>query len=514
MRYRVPILLLFCAAIVAGTFGPGTSAGAQTGSSLDAEFEAAAERYGVPKELLLAMGYVNTRWEMPPPEASEHEEGEAKEGAPEARGAYGIMQLVQNPSRDTLSEAAALTGSSEEQLKTDREENIWGGAALLSGMQGEPRPEDLDEWYEAVAEYGSGPLYAEQVYEVLQRGASAEISSGEEVTLAPQEGVEPYQLVTAQAAGEYPGSTWYGASSSNYTSANRPSSNPVNKIVVHVTQGSWSGALSWFNDSKAKASAHYTVRSSDGFVGQSVREKDIAWHAGNWSYNQTSIGIEHEGYVSDSKWFTEAMYVSSAKLSAHLAKKYDIPIDRDHIIGHDEVPDPDNPGQYGGASHHTDPGSYWDWDKYMSYVRYYAGDTSSETYNQVVDNSDPDRFHAASNWGSSSWNSQRYGSDYKFAKPGRRYKGASFKVDVPAKDSYDVYGWWPADSGYNSRAVFRIYTLSGWVKKTVDQRTNGGTWVYLGTYTLEAGDDWKIAVSNRSSGKGYIIADAVKVVRK
>ena len=87
-------MLLFCAAIVAGTFGPGTSAGTQTGSSLDTGFESAAERYGVPKELLLAMGYVNTRWEMPPPEASAHEEGEAKEGAPEARGAYGIMQLV------------------------------------------------------------------------------------------------------------------------------------------------------------------------------------------------------------------------------------------------------------------------------------------------------------------------------------------------------------------------------------------------------------------------------------
>jgi hypothetical protein len=114
MRYRVLILLLFCAAIAPGTFGPGTSAGAQTDSSLDAEFEAAAESYGLPKELLLAMGYVNTRWEMPPPEASEHEAREIKEGSPEARGAYGIMQLVQNPSRDTLGEAAALTEASEE----------------------------------------------------------------------------------------------------------------------------------------------------------------------------------------------------------------------------------------------------------------------------------------------------------------------------------------------------------------------------------------------------------------
>lgn len=38
---------------------------ASPGPSLVAEFEEAAAEYGVPKGLLLAMGYVNTRWEMP-----------------------------------------------------------------------------------------------------------------------------------------------------------------------------------------------------------------------------------------------------------------------------------------------------------------------------------------------------------------------------------------------------------------------------------------------------------------
>ena len=37
------------------------------GSTLAAEFRGAAEEYGVPVELLMAMGYVNTRWEMPSP---------------------------------------------------------------------------------------------------------------------------------------------------------------------------------------------------------------------------------------------------------------------------------------------------------------------------------------------------------------------------------------------------------------------------------------------------------------
>ena len=88
---------------------------------------------------------------------------------------------------------------------------------------------------------------------------------------------------------------YFPASSSNFTVANRPTSNSIDGIVLHVAQGSWSSALNWFQNPKAQASAHYTVRSSDGFIGQSVLEKDIAWHAGNWNYNQASIGIEHEG---------------------------------------------------------------------------------------------------------------------------------------------------------------------------------------------------------------------------
>lgn len=162
------------------------------------------------------------------------------------------------------------------------------------------------------------------------------------------------------------------ANSNNYTAANRPYSHLIDKIIIHVTQGSWSSALNWFQNPRAGASAHYTVRSSDGYRGQSVAEKDICWHAGNWSYNQTSIGIEHEGFVSDPKWFTEAMYDSSAQLSAYLVNKYGIPLDRAHILGHNEVPDPYSLGQYGGVTNHTDPGYYWDWYKYIDYVAYYA----------------------------------------------------------------------------------------------------------------------------------------------
>jgi hypothetical protein len=163
-------------------------------SSLVEEFEEAADEYDVPVSLLLAMGYVNTRWEMPPPEASAY-----KPGDPQGRGAYGIMQLVRNDDEDTLGEASRLTGIPEEELKRDRGSNILGGAALLREAQGE-RPIRLGDYFgavsgkgrrrlfKAVSGIGAGDLYAEQVFDVLRRGTYEKILDGEEIELPSKEG--------------------------------------------------------------------------------------------------------------------------------------------------------------------------------------------------------------------------------------------------------------------------------------------------------------------------------------
>ena len=166
---------------------------------------------------------------------------------------------------------------------------------------------------------------------------------------------------------------WRPASANNYAAADRPGSNTVDMIVVHITQCSFASAIRRFQDPSSGVSAHYTVRSSDGFIAQSVSEKDIAWHAGNWSYNWRSIGIEHEGYVDKPSFFTEAMYHSSARLSADLCDKYCIPVDRGHIIGHNEVPHATISGkmEYGGWAAHQDPGRHFDWDKYLHYIQAY-----------------------------------------------------------------------------------------------------------------------------------------------
>jgi hypothetical protein len=168
------------------------------GSSLVEEFEQAAREYEVPVRLLMALGYVNTRWEMPPAEASAYEPGDIH-----GWGGYGIMHLVRNPSSNTLGEASRLTGIPEERLKSNRRSNILGGAALLASSQGGAKPPQLAGWFGAVAGredapgrsfkapsgIGGGKLYAEQVFETLRTGASKTTRGGERIALEAQGGV-------------------------------------------------------------------------------------------------------------------------------------------------------------------------------------------------------------------------------------------------------------------------------------------------------------------------------------
>ena len=159
------------------------------------------------------------------------------------------------------------------------------------------------------------------------------------------------------------------AASSNYSHHHRPAS-AVRLVVVHETEGSYGATISWFRNRRSRAAAHYVV-GRDGRIAHMVSDGYPAWHAGNSYVNAHSIGIEHEGYTGVDGTLTDAEYRSSARLVASLLKRYHLPSDRGHVIGHDEVPDAYHPGLYGGYSHHTDPGDYWDWPRYMSYVRAY-----------------------------------------------------------------------------------------------------------------------------------------------
>lgn len=125
-------------------------------------------------------------------------------------------------------------------------------------------------------------------------------------------------------------------------------------IVNHITAGNYPGCLSWMQNLKAQASAHYLVTRA-GEIFQMVKDEDTSWHAGivnrpSWQLydktnpNQYTIGIEHEGFDGN---LTEVQYQSTLWLHRRLCSKWGIPVDRDHIIGHyriDSVNRPNCPG--------------------------------------------------------------------------------------------------------------------------------------------------------------------------
>ncbi len=120
---------------------------------------------------------------------------------------------------------------------------------------------------------------------------------------------------------------------------------------------------------------------------------------------------------------------------------------------------------------------------------------------------------ASANWGTSSFSTQRYGADYRFANPVAASDPAWFRTTVPSAGSYRVEVWYPANSGYNSATPHIVVTSSGNQTVTVDQRANGGQWRSLGTFTLAAGDYNVVGVSRWTSTTGYVIADAVRLTK-
>ncbi len=91
--------------------------------------------------------------------------------------------------------------------------------------------------------------------------------------------------------------------------------------------------------------------------------RDIAYHAGNYYYNEHSIGIEIEGYaLQGNTYYTQEVYKSVAALVAYLADRYDIPLNRRHIVGHDQVPGPNLTYQ---AGMHWDPGPFFNWNRLL-----------------------------------------------------------------------------------------------------------------------------------------------------
>jgi len=175
----------------------------------------------------------------------------------------------------------------------------------------------------------------------------------------------------------------------------------VDKIVLHYTVGdSVSSAVNSWVTSKS-AGSHYIVDKS-GKIFLVINEENVAWHAGckknedpfclMEDVNSNSIGIEivnwgfkceehsncnsnscynakkeciaeyedswctSELFTTDSCWetYTESQVESVKKLVSYLSLKYNIPIDKQHILEHSQI-----------TAQKSDPGPAWDQERFL-----------------------------------------------------------------------------------------------------------------------------------------------------
>jgi N-acetylmuramoyl-L-alanine amidase-like protein len=409
-----------------GATGRPLTAGAHVTASATAPgyrmtlMRTAAREFRVPVGLLLAISYNQARWErqggspgidggyglmnlttgsLP----AEYGRGNPTQPSPRS--------VTPARARDILGAAARLLHVPAVALKNSERQNIRGAAAVLAdyarGLDGGVLPASLGGWYGAVAEYSGATTtqaagrYADDVYATLRRGASLTTTDRQVLKLVPAPRVQPDRaglsrlgLGTAPAAASstsvdcpstlnctfvpaaYTQDSSDPGNYGNYDKAGRPDQMlapggqparmKINYIIIHDAEGSYDGTIGTFQNPASYVSANYVVRSSDGAVTEMVRPNNVSWGAGDWYINMHAINIENEGFAAQgSTWYTQAEYGSDAALVKYLAAKYGIPLDRQHILGHEDVP---GPTDYYTSAQHWDPGPFWNWNHFMALV--------------------------------------------------------------------------------------------------------------------------------------------------
>lgn len=363
----------------------------------------------IPRGVLEAVSFTNTHFNH-----ITHIEGEEESciGLPKAYGVMGLILDGKNYFRNNLELVAQLSGYSADEIISDPKKNILAYAKAFSLSY---RP--FRSWYRVVGPMElisnavnrlselpfdiEGPKFASatQLYGILSfmndvqnqtlyhfpnpnfnleeyfgenykiLSAASVIISGTEIKDGEGNVFRTDPNHPNVQSPDYSPAIWDQAPSCNYSSGRNAA---ISAITIHDIEGSYASCISWFNNCAASVSAHYVVRSSDGQITQMVYESDKAWHVG--SENPYTIGIEHEGYASQTGWYTNAMYNATANLCIDICGSgYGIDPNRvawwpwANTTYYSQSSIPGACAKIKGHQHypnqtHTDPGPNWNWN--------------------------------------------------------------------------------------------------------------------------------------------------------
>ncbi len=361
----------------------------------------------IPKGILEAISFTQTRFQN----LNNNAEPSCI-GYPATYGLMGLVKDGKNYFRNNLPRVSQLSGFSEEAIISSAETSVLAYAKAFNVLQTQYQifSSDLSKYQTILIELSELPLsndlqnnfalnaHLYQVYWFLNNsefqdmydfpdhkidlqkifGENYSVLSSKNISIAKNSisnDLGDTYKITSNAnvmSPDYPSAVYTPAASCNYSSRN---GTQISAVTIHFVQGSYAGCISWFQNCSASASAHYVVRSSDGQVTQMVLESAKAWHVG--SENPYTVGIEHEGYINNASWFTNAMYNSSAALTKDICSSNTINPLRTYygpgcsgtssqcllgsctkVKGHQM-----NPNQT-----HTDPGPLWNWAKFYKLI--------------------------------------------------------------------------------------------------------------------------------------------------
>jgi len=357
-------------------------------------FKSAYQSYpDIPKGMLEAISFTNTH-------CTHLTDANYFHDGPDAMPrAYGLMGLVKDGKgyfRENLDLVSELSGISETEILDSPEMNVMAYAKVFDRLAKESKASETKDYLSVIQQLSELPIGEEKDIYPMQSMLYSVCVFLNDAKKAEQYDfpkydidlksvfAKHYDLLTAPELSiarspDYPPAIWDPAPECNW----EPRTKDVSAVVIHYTEGSYAGCISWFKNCDAQVSAHYVIRSVDGQVTQMVLEKDKAWHAR--TANGYTIGIEHEAYGNVWEFFTEEMYQSSADLVRSICSRY-------HSINGQRTHDRDtldsgfcvNNGLYNlggegacvqikGHQHypdqtHTDPGPYWDWNYYYKLI--------------------------------------------------------------------------------------------------------------------------------------------------
>ena len=286
----------------------------------------------------------------------------------------------------------------------------------------------------------------------------------------------------------------------------------IDTIVIHTTEGTYSGAVSWLKNPSAGASAHYVIKENGTEIKQLVSDSNTSWHA--TYYNSRSIGIECAGFAGQASTWTQGILPALYDLVAWLCYTHNVqavhpggtagsssaqPYTGIGLVGHFQV-QPWN---------RSDPGAYFDWNALVTEVNNRLNPGGGNDV--IIDNLDAGFSINSGSWSTGSTAAGRYGADYRFATSSAAASAqCQWLPNIQTTGTYEVALWYPQGTNRAPDAAFTVHHANGQTSYAVNQQVNGGAWHVLGQFAFFSGTLGRVVLSNYATAGYVVMADAVR----